>query len=111
MLKKVTSYDNEILIGRVGSYEETEKGNLILSLRTNYEDTREGVAPTYVKVIVTNAGVNNAERMRNLASKLHRGLTGAVMVLGVQTRESESGKTMRAANWWSVVGLPSLKSN
>lgn len=109
MIRKVTEFDDEILIGRVLSMDESKKGNLILTIRTNHEDKRDNVETTSVKVVAINSsGANHAERMKKLSEKLDNGMIGTVLAMSVRLKETEKG-TLRGINWWTLVQLPVRK--
>lgn len=107
MIKKINAeYDNEILIGRISSVKEGNKGVLQLSLVENYDDRREGVEAKFISVA---AFETNAERMRTLGSKLENGLIGCVVAVSLRTKETEQG-TSRVINWFQVVRFPQKKN-
>lgn len=102
MLKVVNEYMNEVLIGRVGKVEQTEKG-VRLSIVENYDDKREGTQANWVNV---SGFEKTAESLLSLESKGF--LKGSVVVMGLNVKENGQ-YTNRNINWFKIVQFPAKK--
>lgn len=102
MLKVVNEYMNEVLIGRVGKVEQTEKG-VRLSIVENYDDKREGTQANWVNV---SGFEKTAESLISLDSKGF--LKGSVVVMGLNVKENGQ-YTNRNINWFKIVQFPAKK--